>query len=53
MISPLVFDDAPRPVAVLGHWAATGTAIATTLVVALGLGAQPLLDAARHTRLLP
>lgn len=53
VISPLVFDDAPRPMAVLGRWASIGTAAAATLVVALGLGAQPFVDVARHARLLP
>jgi NADH-quinone oxidoreductase subunit N len=48
--------DAPvpgaAPIAVLGRWAAAGAAIATGLVVVLGLGAQAVLAAAAHADLL-
>jgi NADH-quinone oxidoreductase subunit N len=54
VIAPIALDDLPpRPLALLGRWTASGTAIATVLVVALGLGIQPLLDVARNARLLP
>lgn len=53
VIAPVVLDPAPERVPVLGAWAATGTAVATVLIVGLGLGAQPLLHAANASRLLP
>ena len=53
VIAPMALDEAPAPVPLLGHWAATATAMATALVVGLGLLAQPLLHAASQARLLP
>ncbi|MDQ6725801.1 MAG: NADH-quinone oxidoreductase subunit N [Actinomycetota bacterium] len=53
VLAPVVLDDQAGPVPVLGRWAAVGTAAATTMVVGLGLGAQPFLHAAASARLLP
>jgi len=39
VISPLAFDEAPRAGPVLGRWAALGTAVAATRVVAMSIGA--------------
>lgn len=53
VIAPVAFDRAPAPVPLLGRWAAAGTAVAAVAVVALGLGAEVLVDAADGARLLP
>jgi len=53
VVAPIALDDAVGPVPVLGRWAAVGTAVPAAAVVALGLGAQPILHAAAHARLLP
>jgi len=53
VLAPVVLDEQAAPVPVLGRWAAVGTAAATTMVVGLGLGAQPFLHAATSARLLP
>lgn len=53
VIAPVALDTSLRPVAVLGRWAGVATAVAAALVVGLGVGAQPLLDAATKARLLP
>lgn len=55
VIAPMALDDAPRPapLALLGTWAAVGAAVATVLVIAVGVGLQPILDAIRGGQLLP
>ncbi len=55
VIGPLYFEaaPAPRPLPVLGRWAAGAVALASVGVVAVGVVAEPLLAALRGARLLP
>ena len=53
VITPAALDPASGPVPVLGRWTAIGSAVAATLVVALGIGAQPVLDVLSDVRLVP
>jgi len=53
VIAPVVLDENRHPVPVLGAWAAAGTAAASVLVIALGVGAQALIQPASHAGLLP
>ena len=53
VIAPMTFGGEIPPVAVLGRSAATTTAVAGATVVALGLGAQALLQPLRLARIVP
>jgi NADH-quinone oxidoreductase subunit N len=53
VIAPLALDDAVSPVPLLGRWAGAAAASAAVLVIVLGVAAQPLLEAALRSRLLP
>ena len=55
VITPVALDDADRVdlIPVLGRWAAAAALVSTAAVVALGLGAQPVLDALGRATLLP
>jgi len=55
LIAPMTLEepDGPFAVAVLGRWSAATTAITATLVVAVGLAAQPILSGLHGARLLP
>ena len=55
VIAPMALepaDDVP-PLPVLGPWAAVATVLGGVLVVAVGVGVEPLLDALSGTALLP
>jgi UDP-N-acetylmuramyl pentapeptide synthase len=51
----MYFDPTPRisPAPVLGRWAAAATALAALLVVATGIGAEPIVAALDNALLLP
>jgi NADH-quinone oxidoreductase subunit N len=53
VIVPMDLGETTRTVAVLGTWSAVAVAIAGALVLVLGIGAQPVLDAMGAARLLP
>lgn len=54
VVTPATLDaPGPRPIPVLGRWAAVATTLATVAVVALGLGAQPALDLLSKAKLVP
>ncbi len=56
VIAPMTLDqpdEGDAPVALLGRWSAGTTAITATLVVAVGLAAQPILSGLHGARLLP
>lgn len=53
VLAPSYFEPLVAPVPVLGRWAGLATVACGMGVVALGIGAEPLLDALSVARLLP
>ncbi len=53
VLAPSYFEPLVAPVPVLGRWAGLATIACGMGVVALGIGAEPLLDALSVARLLP
>jgi NADH-quinone oxidoreductase subunit N len=53
VMAPAYFDDLVAPVPVLGRWAASATYAMAVAVVAVGIAAEPVLDALRAALLLP
>jgi NADH-quinone oxidoreductase subunit N len=53
VVGPAYFESPAHPVAVLGPWAAIGTALSTVAVVVIGLAAEPLLRVFTSADLLP
>ncbi|CAN5879598.1 NADH-quinone oxidoreductase subunit N [soil metagenome] len=55
VLGPMYFDPTPRisPAPLLGRWAAAATALAALLVVATGIGAEPIVAALDNALLLP
>jgi NADH-quinone oxidoreductase subunit N len=53
VLAPSYFEPLAGPVPVLGRWAGAATVVTGFGVVALGVAAEPLLDALSVARLLP
>lgn len=53
VLAPAYFGDLREPVPVLGRWAAVATYSAAFAVIAVGIAAEPFLDAFVDARLLP
>lgn len=53
VLAPMYFAPAAGDVAVLGRWAATGTAVSAALLIAIGVVAEPLLRGFAMAQLLP